>query len=523
MLHIEYLNIILTIIYIVVAMIMIITIVKLLNKKNSYKNALEISEIKNILEEEKIHQSKKEINEKIASFKEKLKLFEEKKEKFENKAFIIEEKLTSEKEKVDLEKDKLEDRKLELELREKEVEESEYKNKVIYEEELLKLNNIDEAAAKKLLFEHFNNKFKNDINSQLKHYTDELQLEKINLSKNILLETMENIVIDTTNENVLKQIKLPNDDIKGRLIGRAGRNIRSLENLLGVNVIIDDTPGVVSISSFNPVRRAIGMMTLETLISTGRINQISIEEEVEKSSRKIEEQIMEKGRETIYKFNIVNMDIELVKILGTLYFRSSYGQNVLDHSIECAYIASKIASELGLDSNLAARCALVHDIGKIDSLETGKSHVELGVKFAREFGESEELINAIEAHHGDVEATNPYAVITIIADKMSAGRTGSRRDAFENYMERVTALEKIATKFKGVDKAYALQGGREIRVMVEYNNISDADMPRLALEIKSEIENNITFPGVIIVNIIRETRFKAEATKENVVLKEFND
>ena len=215
------------------------------------------------------------------------------------------------------------------------------------------------------------------------------------------------------------------------------------------------------------------------------------------------------------------MNVTLVNLIGKLAFRTSYGQNMLEHSIECAYIASKIANDLGLNPTLAARCCLLHDIGKVDSVETGKSHVELGVLYAKENKEDEIVVNAIEAHHGDVEPTSEYAVLTIIADSVSAGRAGSRKNAYENYVERVSSLENIATKYEGVQSAFALQGGREVRVIVHNDQISDELMPKLASDIKREIESTITFPGTINVNIIRESRFNVEASKENIM--EYND
>jgi ribonuclease Y len=307
--------------------------------------------------------------------KEILRLMKERKNQFEERLLTQEEKTLIEKNSIETEKQKIETLKLEILNQEKNIKKQHDENQLDYENKLLELANTTHEDAKKYLFEQLNIKYSKEINNLLRNHLDELELEKTNTARKILLETMENIVVDTANENTVKQIKIPNDDIKGKLIGRAGRNIRSLENLLGVNVIIDDTPCIISISSFNPVRRAMALLTIDSLINSGKINQVSIEVEVEKAVKKIEEEILEKGKDAIYRLNVVNMNIELIKILGKLYYRSSYGQNVLEHSIECAYIATKLANELGLDPNIAARCALLHDIGKIDSLETGKSHV----------------------------------------------------------------------------------------------------------------------------------------------------
>ena len=355
----------------------------------------------------------------------------------------------------------------------------------------------------------------NDIDKEIKLFEKNLIVEKNEISRKILINTMENLVSDTTNENVSRIVKLPNDEVKGKLIGREGRNIRSLENLLGVNIIIDETPGQIVVSSFNPVRRAIAILTLETLLDKGVINQVTIEETSEKSKTKIEEVVFEKGKELIYDFNINDMDIEIIEKLGALHFRASYGQNMYEHTREVAKIAKSLANELGLDPILAARCALLHDIGKIDSEETGISHVDLGVALAKAHNENEIVINAIQAHHGDVEANNYYSIITIIADKMSAGRSGARRETFDSFIQRVESLEAIALDVKGVKKAYALQGGRELRIIVSTKDVKDNGMSMIALEIKKQIEETMVFPGQIKVHVIREKRFAAIATKGN--------
>ncbi len=388
----------------------------------------------------------------------------------------------------------------------------------IMDEELIKRTSalsIEEAT--RLLIEETRGNLANEFKVLIAEHINTLEIEKKIISQNILLEALENSDVEAINEVVLKQIKIPNDDIKGKLIGRSGRNIRTLENLLGVDIIIDDSPEFISISSFNPIRRHIAQVTLEFLISTGKINQVEIEKEVAKTTTNIEDFILEKGREAVAKYNLLDLNQNLIKLIGSLHYRTSYGQNMLAHSIECAYFAHKLASDLKLDANLAARCALLHDIGKIDSVETGKSHVELGVIYGQQYGESEIVINAIEAHHGDVEPTNPYAIITILADTMSASRKGARKGSFETFVERICALEKEALSFPGVSMAFALQGGREVRVIVENKIIADDMMPKLAFDIKQQIEKNVTFPGIVKVNVLREMRYEAYASKENVL------
>ncbi len=472
------------------------------------KNKVEAESLR--LKDEKQQEENRELKEKTQRFETEKKQFEERKERSENTINQKETKLEQERERLENRREALEFQREEMKIK-TEMMEMELSNK------LIEVANLNEKEAQDKLFEILKERKETEYVSLIKDYKSNLELEKANIAQKILLGAMENVVVDATNNHVTKAIKIPTEEMKGRLIGREGRNIKTIETLLGVNIIIDDTPGVISISTFNPVRKQIATLALNSLISSGKINQVSIEEEVKKSEAKVNEIILEKGKEAVYKFNIQDFDIELIKILGQLHFRTSYGQNVLAHSIEAAEIAQKIASEIKLDPNLAARCLLLHDIGKVDSQATGKSHVELGVLVANNFNESEIVINAIEAHHGDVEPTNVYSLITIIADKMSAGRNGARRDTFDLFVERIETLEKVAMDVKGVSKAYALQGGRELRVIVEAKNVSDNKMELIADEIKRKIEDDLIFPGIIKVNVIREMRHSVEAVKSNIL------
>ncbi len=381
---------------------------------------------------------------------------------------------------------------------------------------LEQVSGLSKEEAKSQILQRVEQESKLEISKQLKFYDQQLKLDKKALASEILIATMESISVDTTNEMVIRSIDIPNEDLKGKLIGREGRNIRLLEHLLGANIIIDDTPNSIFISCFNAKRRAIAHITLENLVKSGKINQITIEETVKKATIQIEDMALETGKETVYKFNINDMPIELISEIGIMQFRSSYGQNLLQHSIEAASIASKIATELSLDPVLAARCLLLHDIGKNESAELGISHVSIGVKKARKYGESEVVLNAIEAHHEDVETNNLYAELTIIADSMSASRIGARRDQFEAFIKRVESLENIAKKQKGVHRAYALQGGREVRVIVESKSTSDSELPIIAKKIRDQIEDELAFPGVIKVRVIRETQALEHAAKENI-------
>ncbi len=478
------------------------------------KNKVEAQELKS--KTLKLESESKELSEKTKQFDEIRLQFENRKERLENKLSEKEIKLEQERISIDNRRETLEYQREELKAKSELMEMELHKKK-------LEIANLSEKEAQVMLFDDLKERKESEYINLIREYKANLELEKNNLAQNILLNAMENVVIDTTNEHAMKSIKIPSEDIKGRLIGRDGRNIKLIENLLGVNLIIDDTPGEISISSFNPIRKHIAMVTLTTLIEDSRINQVAIEEEYLKVKKQIDDEILEKGKEAVYKFNISDMDVELIKELGKLAFRTSYGQNVLTHSIEAAEIARKIASELKLNPNLAARCVLMHDIGKVDSQETGKSHVELGVLLAQKYGEHEHVINAIESHHGDVEPDNVYSIITIIADKMSAGRGGARRDTFELFVERIESLESLALEVKGTSKAYALQGGRELRVIVEADDVSDNRLQIIADEIRSKVEQDIIFPGIIKVNVIREQRYIVEASKNSKLEGVIND
>lgn len=473
------------------------------------KNKQEAQELK--LKTDELARETNLLNDKTLQFEDQRLQFEMRKERIENKLTEKEVKLEQEREKVEGRRESLEYQKEELKTKSELMEMELHKKK-------LEISNLSEKEAQILLFEDLKERKESEFVNLIKEYKANLELEKNNIAQDLLLNAMENIVVDSTNANSLKEIKIPSEDIKGRLIGRDGRNIKLIENLLGVNLIIDDTPGIISVSTFNPIRKHVAQIVLTNLIEGGKINQVSIEEEALKVQAQIDELILEKGKEAVYHFNIHDLDIELIRELGKLHFRTSYGQNVLTHSIEAAQIARKIASELKLNPTLAARCLLLHDIGKVDSQETGRSHVELGVLLANKYGENEVVVNAIEAHHGDVEPENLYAIITIIADKMSAGRSGARRDSFDLFIERIETLENIALGVKGVSKAYALQGGRELRVIVEAGKISDEKMHIIADDIKKRIEDDVIFPGIIKVNVIREARIMMEASKANVDL-----
>ena len=327
-----------------------------------------------------------------------------------------------------------------------------------------------------------------------------------NKAREIISLAIQRCAADHVAEATISVVPLPNDEMKGRIIGREGRNIRAIETMTGVDLIIDDTPEAITLSSFDPVRREVARIALERLISDGRIHPARIEEMVEKARREVDATIKQEGERAIIEAGVNGIHPELVKLLGRLRYRTSYGQNVLNHSLEVAYLSGMIASELGLDPTIARRAGLLHDIGKALDHEIEGSHVDIGVDVARRYKEGEAVVHAIHAHHGDVEAKTVIACIVQAADAISAARPGARRENLENYIKRLEKLEEVASSFDGVSSCYAIQAGREIRIMVKPEVVNDERMVLLAREICKKIEDDLDYPGQIKVNIIRESR-----------------
>ncbi len=373
-------------------------------------------------------------------------------------------------------------------------------------QELEKVAQLTREEAKKILTENILDEARRDVAVQVRNIEQEAKEEADANAKKIISLAIQRCASDQASELTVSVVPLPNDDMKARIIGREGRNIRALENATGVELIIDDTPEVVIVSGFDPVRREVARISLEKLITDGRIHPARIEETVEKVKKELDQQIKENGEAAMFEVGIFGLHPELVKLLGRLKYRTSYGQNVYRHSIEVAQLAGMMAAELGLDVNLAKRAGLLHDIGKAVDHEQEGTHIQIGADIAKKYKESNNVINAIMAHHGDVEPKTVEAILIQAADAISGARPGARRETSTNYVKRLEQLEQIASSFKGVDKSYAIQAGREVRVIVKPEQVDDAQTLFLAKDIAKKIEQELEYPGQIKVNVIREFR-----------------
>ena len=376
---------------------------------------------------------------------------------------------------------------------------------------LEKISGYTKDKARSLVLKRIEEEMNLEISSYIKERESEAKLTADKKAKGLLVECMQKYASDVAGEQTVTVVSLPNDDMKGRIIGREGRNIRTIEAVTGVDLIIDDTPETIVLSSFDPLRREIARVTLETLIKDGRIHPARIEEIYDKVSKDMKAKILEYGENALFKLGIAKMEPELMELIGRLNFRTSFGQNALTHSIEVASLAGIMASEVGENVNLAKRAGLLHDIGKAVDHEIEGSHVEIGASLAKKYKENDIVINAIESHHGDIEATSTISALVAIADSLSASRPGARNDSLENYVQRLQELEEIANKIEGVDKSFAMQAGRELRVVVKPEKIDDSKAHKVARDIKNNIENELQYPGTIKVTVIRETRAVEEA------------
>lgn len=375
-----------------------------------------------------------------------------------------------------------------------------------YRKELERISGLTVQQAKDLIISGLENEAKHDAQALLMKIDQEAQLNAEKKAREVLVSVIQRIAPETTGDVTVATVTLASDEMKGRIIGREGRNIRTLETLTGVDIIIDDTPEAVVISCFDPVRKEIAKESLERLISDGRIHPARIEEIVQKVTREVQNKIYEEGERVLFDLGIHNIPSDGIRALGRLYFRTSYGQNVLNHSREVASIASMLAGEIGANRELAKRAAILHDIGKGAETESDQNHAEIGAELARKMGEDPKVINAIAAHHNDVEATTLEAVLVQIADAISAARPGARKETVDNYVNRLENLEAIAQKFDGVDRAYAIQAGRELRILVNNERVPDNKVRELASSIAKQIETDLNYPGRIRLTMIRETR-----------------
>ncbi len=373
-------------------------------------------------------------------------------------------------------------------------------------EMLEKISGYTAEQAKSYLLSQLEDELAHEKSVKIMEYQEQLKEEADDKARNIISLSIQRLAAEQVAEATISVVPLPNDEMKGRIIGREGRNIRAIETLTGVDLIIDDTPEAITLSCFEPVRREVARIALERLVSDGRIHPARIEETVEKAKREVDATIKKEGERAVLEVGIHNIHPELVKMLGRLRYRTSYGQNVLNHSIEVAYLAGTMASELGIDPTLAKRAGLLHDIGKAIDHEVEGTHIQIGVDLARKYKESDAVIHAIHAHHGDVEAKTIVACLVQAADALSAARPGARRENVENYIKRLQKLEEVASSFNGVDRSFAIQAGREVRVMVKPEVVNDERMVPLAREICKKIEEDVEYPGQIKVNIIRESR-----------------
>ena len=458
-------------------------------------------------QKEEAHKIKMDLDKEIREKKEELKESEnrllqreanidKRDEMFQKRELALDErenKLSEKQEEIQLEKSKVEDIKREqIEL-------------------LEKISGFSKEKAKELVMAKVKESMNKEIQEYIKERENEAKLEADKTAREYIVSSMQKYAADIASDQTVTVIDLPTDDMKGRIIGREGRNIRTIEAITGVDLIIDDTPEAVVISSFDPLRREIARVTLETLIKDGRIHPTRIEELYDKVCKDMKQKIIEYGQNATFELGLTKFDPELIEIIGKLHFRTCFGQNALQHSLVVGRLSGLLAGELGENVNLAKRAGLLHDIGKAVDHEIEGSHVEIGVDIAKKYKENEVVINSIASHHGDTAATNVISTIVAIADALSASRPGARNDSIENYIKRLSQLEEVGNEIKGVDKTYAVQAGRELRVVVKPEEVDDLEAHRIAREVKEKIEANLKYPGTIKITVVRETRAIEEA------------
>ena len=408
----------------------------------------------------------------------------------------------------------LDDREEKLSERQLEIQNEKSKVEEIKKEQLellQKISGFSKDKARELVMSQVKESMSKEVAEYIKEAEDEAKLTANQTARELIVTAMQKYAADIASDQTVTVVDLPSDEMKGRIIGREGRNIRTIEAITGVDLIIDDTPEAVVLSSFDPLRREIARVTLESLIKDGRIHPTRIEELYDKVCKDMKQKIIEYGQEATFELGLTKFDPALIEIIGKLHFRTSYGQNALQHSIEVAQLSGLIAGELGENVTMAKRAGLLHDIGKAIDHEIEGSHVDIGVDIAKKYNEDKVVINAIASHHGDTAATSVISTIVAIADALSASRPGARNDSLENYIQRLTQLEEVGNNIHGVEKTYAVQAGRELRVIVKPEEVDDLEAHKIAREVKEKIEANMKYPGTIKITVVRETRAQEEA------------